>query len=205
MSNPDRWPSLRDVPRPGAAGELAPSTFGRGLWAGGALTLAVLAGVVAGYWIGDRGVRWVPDLLGIVAVLGVLALIAMAVGASAFDAGGARLRKRSVALLGLALLAAGVRLAVHVASKPSPLSTLSASMLRNVTRLSPALVSADISMPRGFVMSAQRSVTRASASSNGATPLANAANPKRADRTASSEDGFPSTTALTNSVASPSS
>jgi hypothetical protein len=81
-------------------------------------------GAAAGYWVSDRGVRWVPDTVAVLLLGWLLALLLMIAGSvlSGPLAGIAPKRKRIVFLGALALLAVAVRIGVHYASKPTPLA-----------------------------------------------------------------------------------
>lgn len=100
---------------------------GRAFYVGGGLLLAVLLGVAIGYWLSDRGLPWLRTMLPALLVFGLIGLVAMAYGSLRLGATGwRRARRRTIALLALALLAALVRLLVHFATQPAPLSTMSA-------------------------------------------------------------------------------
>lgn len=114
-----------ETPPTGAIPDPNPSRVGRGLYVGGALLLAGLAGVGLGYWLSDRGVHWLRTMLPALSALGVLGLLAMAYGSLRLgESGWRRARRRTIAFLALGLLAGVVRLGVHWAARPSPLSTL---------------------------------------------------------------------------------
>lgn len=107
------------------------SRFGSALVATGALALPAILGVAVGYWVSDVGVPWMPDTVGILAVAAIVAGAAILVGSAvrgrlyAESVEGRRLRKRSLAGLGLVALAALARLAVEWTQQPSHLSSLS--------------------------------------------------------------------------------
>ena len=104
---------------------------GRVLNVGGELLLPVSLGAVAGFYAADQGMRWLPTMLQIVLGACVVGLAAMAVGrvlagtAVVASERGARVRKRVLACLVLAVLGLGVWLAVFVTRTPSPLTALS--------------------------------------------------------------------------------
>jgi hypothetical protein len=114
-------------PQPAPAPPAAPSRLGQGLFAAGAVALPLGLGAAIGYWVADREVRWLPTMVGALLVLAVLALGAMAAGTYLLGPGAGlrRGRKRFIAFALLAVLATGVRVAVFVAARKSPLTSLS--------------------------------------------------------------------------------
>jgi len=104
---------------------------GRLLDALGQLGLPIGAGLVAGFWIADRGVRWLPTMLSAVLLVAVASLVLIAAGfwlrrqTHTEAPGGRRLRKRVVAVLGLAVAALAAHLALWWTEQPSPLTALS--------------------------------------------------------------------------------
>jgi hypothetical protein len=98
----------------------------------GQLGLPIGAGMALGFWIADRGVRWLPTMLAGLLLLALASLLLIAAGAwlrgraVVESAAGRRLRKRVVAVAALALLALGGRLALWWAEQPSPLTRLAA-------------------------------------------------------------------------------
>jgi len=97
---------------------------------GGRAGLPLAAGLVGGYLAADRGVRFLPTLLGLVLV--VLLLSFGAVIAARFALGrahrltpaGLKLRRRVILAAGAAALVVFARLALFWAEQPSPLTTL---------------------------------------------------------------------------------
>lgn len=128
--------------------------LGRGLYVGGGLLLAGLAGVAVGYWLSDRGLHWLRTMLPALSLLGLLGLLAMAYGSLRLgETGWRRARRRTIALLALGLLAGVVRLGVHWAARPSPLSLLSPQLYGEVA-------AADESQYRILVANLEQSVRR---------------------------------------------
>ncbi len=111
--------------------------IGRSLFAGGAMTLPLGLGVNIGYWIADRGVRWLPTLLGTLLVIGGLALIAMIAGSVLMGpaAGKPNGRKRIVFFATMLLFAGVGRYVVHGLAKPVALTSLSADDFDRVCSL----------------------------------------------------------------------
>jgi hypothetical protein len=111
-----------------AAGRRA--AIGRLLDGAGRLGLPFAAGLGAGYWIADRGARWLPDVLAGLLLLVLVSSLLMATGFAlrrrlvTETAAGLRVRKRLVALSLLVAVALGARLAVWWAEQPSPLTRL---------------------------------------------------------------------------------
>ncbi len=105
--------------------------WGRFLDALGQLGLPLGIGLVAGFWIADRGVRWLPSMLSTVLLLAAACLLLIGAGywlrgrAVEESPLGRRVRKRVVVLLALALTALGARLALFWVVQPSPLTQLS--------------------------------------------------------------------------------
>jgi len=108
---------------------------GRLLDRAGQLGLPLGAGFFAGYWLGDFGVPWTPTMLGVLSSFCALALLLVLAGqwlkgkVVRHAEAGVKVRKRVVALLALACLAAALRLAVYWAAQPSPLTRLDAAAL----------------------------------------------------------------------------
>jgi hypothetical protein len=98
--------------------------LGNALFMLGAVFLPLGAGAAAGYWIADRGVRWVPDTVAGLLLVWLLGLLLMLGGSvlSGPIAGVARNRKRILSLGALAVLVVAVRIGVYFASKPTPLA-----------------------------------------------------------------------------------
>ncbi|MCP4653831.1 MAG: hypothetical protein GY856_00280 [bacterium] len=101
----------------------------------GQLGLPLGLGLVIGYWVSDVGVAWMPTMLEVLSVYLVGALLLILIGqwlkgklVRAADEGGG-IRKRTVTLLVLALLAAGFRLAVFWAEQPTPLTSRDSATL----------------------------------------------------------------------------
>lgn len=110
--------------------------LGRFLDRFGQLCLPLGLGLAGGYWISDRGVRWMPSMLEILSIFFLVALLLILLGqwlkgkiAREVD-GASVVRKRVVVLLGLALLAVVVRLGAYWLEQPSPLTGLDESDLR---------------------------------------------------------------------------
>lgn len=130
------------------------SRLGRVLYVGGGLWLAGLVGVAVGYWLSDRGLHWLRSMLPALSVLGLLGLLAMAYGSLRLgETGWRRARRRTIALLALGLLAGVVRLGLHWAAQPSPLSLLSPQRYSEVAH-------ADESQYRLLVANLEQSVRR---------------------------------------------
>ena len=97
----------------------------------GHVGLALGAGILIGFWLADRGVRFLPTALG--AVLIVFLVGSLAVVLARFLQGEAfeetpdrrRIRKRVVAVGAIAVAAAALRLVVFWMESPSPLTRLS--------------------------------------------------------------------------------
>ena len=104
---------------------------GRVLNVAGELLLPVGLGAVAGFYAADQGMRWLPTMLQIVLGACVLALVAMAAGrhlagtAVVATDRGARVRKRVMVSLVLAVLGLGAWLAVFFTRTDCPLTLLS--------------------------------------------------------------------------------
>lgn len=102
----------------------------------GQLSLPLGVGLAAGYWFSDLGVSWKPEMLAILSVFFLLALLLIFCGQwlkgriVRRTEGASVVRKRTVALLVLALLAAGFRLLVSWAEQPTPLTSLEHDELR---------------------------------------------------------------------------
>jgi len=97
----------------------------------GQLCLPLGVGVAAGYWAADLGMAWMPDTLELLCVVATAGLLLILVGqlikgkvVRQREQGVPTLRKRTVVLLSLAVLAAGLRLLVFWAEQPSPLTAL---------------------------------------------------------------------------------
>ncbi len=133
MTEPLATPAPAATPPPAAPRERA----GQLLYAGGGLALTALVGAGLGYWAADREVRWLPTMVGWLLVLGVAAVIGMAVGLYLLGpaAGHRRGRRRILALAALALVGAGGRLAVERAAAPSPLTAMSPEAYERSFRL----------------------------------------------------------------------
>ncbi len=103
---------------------------GRALNIAGELLLPVGLGAVAGFYAADQGMRWLPTMMQIVIGACVLALVAMAAGrwlagtAVAATDRGARVRKRVMVCLVLAVLGLGAWLGVFITRAPCPLTAL---------------------------------------------------------------------------------
>jgi hypothetical protein len=112
------------------------TTIGNGLSAAGALLLPLGAGAAGGYWIADRGVRWVPDTIGILLAVWLAGLIAMAAGSALTGpiAGAGPRRKRVALLMALAMAVGAVRVGVHFAAKPTPLAVRSSREFAEIFR-----------------------------------------------------------------------
>lgn len=129
-------PGVSDAPPPAPAPDPRERAGGL-LFAGGGLLLTALAGAGLGYWAADREVRWLPTMLGALLVLGVLAVIGMAVGLYLQGpvAGRRRGRRRIVALGVLAVVGAAGRLGVEWAAAPSPLTAMTPEAFERCFRL----------------------------------------------------------------------
>jgi Permuted papain-like amidase enzyme, YaeF/YiiX, C92 family len=111
--------------------------IGRSLFAAGAMTLPLGLGVNIGFWIADRGVRWLPTLLGALLVIGGFALAAMIAGSVLMGpaAGKPKGRKRIVFFATMLLFVGVGRFAVHQLAKPVALTSLSADDFDRVCTL----------------------------------------------------------------------
>ncbi len=105
--------------------------LGRALTLGGGGLLPVGVGVVFGFFAADRGVRWLPSMLGILLVLAAVSLAAVLVG-GVLSGGvhrmtpeGRRVRRRVLVVLGLLSLALTVRLVLFWVTQPTPLTAMS--------------------------------------------------------------------------------
>ncbi len=104
----------------------ARASAGRVLWWTGALLLPLTVGAGAGYWVADRGARWLPTTLGALVLLGLIGVVCMAAGLYLLGpaVGRPRGRRRIVALGVLAVLGAGARVGLELMGGPSPLTSL---------------------------------------------------------------------------------
>jgi len=102
--------------------------LGHVLFVVGGLLLPLGLGIGLGYWAGDRGVAWVPTLVGWLLVLWILALILLIAGSYLLGpaAGRPQGRKRIIAFVLLIVAAAGARGVVYWMAEPSPLTAVSA-------------------------------------------------------------------------------
>lgn len=131
-------PVATPVPAPAPAPALDPrERTGQVLFAAGGLLLTALVGAGLGYWAADREVRWAPTMLGWLLVLGVAAVIGMALGLYLLGpaAGQRRGRRRIVGLAALAVMGAGGRLVVERVAAPSPLTAMSPAAYERSFRL----------------------------------------------------------------------
>ncbi|MBI3178739.1 MAG: hypothetical protein HYZ27_03715 [Deltaproteobacteria bacterium] len=111
------------------------SLWGVRLFNTGALVLPMAAGVALGYWISDRGVRWLPNVVGVLALVFLAGLVLMVAGAGLLSASDGRpRRKRLIALATLALMTLVVRVAIWAVAQPSPLSLLDPARMGEVFR-----------------------------------------------------------------------
>lgn len=105
--------------------------IGRILHRLGSWTFPACVGAVVGFWIADRGVPWLPTMLGLLLVVGALALVALAGGRAlegrAFrnTAHGRVVRRRVLLAATLAMAAGTGRLALFWVQQSSPLTDLS--------------------------------------------------------------------------------
>lgn len=97
--------------------------LGRALDAVGRSMLPVGVGAVAGFWAADQGMRLLPTLAELVLAWGVVALLLIALGAAlrgklyVETPEGRTWRRRAIVLLGLGVMATGVRLAMWKADQ----------------------------------------------------------------------------------------
>ena len=104
--------------------------LGRMLAAVGVLSLPLALGSAVGFYVADRGVRWVPTMLGLILIACVFGLLSIVVGQTLSGAAlrqtdrGLRLKKRVALVLALASLGAILRLGVYWVEQPSPLTEL---------------------------------------------------------------------------------
>ncbi len=107
----------------------------------GQLCLPLGLGLIAGYWLGDLGVSWTPRMLEILSIFFVSALFLILAGqwlkgkVVRQTEGGSALRRRTMVLLGLACVAASVRLGAYWLEQGAPLTRLSGDALRTSFRL----------------------------------------------------------------------
>ncbi len=89
---------------------------------------AILMGVgaMAGYWLADAGTRWLPQMLAGLLAVGMLSLVLMIAGMFLIGPyAGREVGRRRIVLFTALLLGAGiVRVAVHWAGAPKPLTQL---------------------------------------------------------------------------------
>lgn len=106
---------------------------GRILFAAGALALPLGIGIALGWYAGDRGVRWMPTLLGALCLFWIGSLLLMILGSRLEGSAGQPAGRKRVALaaLGIVLLA-GVRMSVAWLEQPSPLTSLDLPTYRRV-------------------------------------------------------------------------
>ncbi len=110
---------------------------GRGLFAGGALTLPLGLGAAGGYWLADRGVLWAPDMLGGLLGVWIVALLAMIAGSYLLGpaVGSPRGRRRIAAFAALIVLAAAAQVGVRLLGRPSPLTSMDEAAFRRAFAL----------------------------------------------------------------------
>src|SRR6187431_2211499 len=104
---------------------------GRMLEIGGAVGLPLTLGLALGFVLADRGVRWLPTMLGL--VLGLCILCLLAVIGGRFLMGdtwrptlqGKRVRRRIIAAGALLMFVLAGRLCLFWVERPSPLTELS--------------------------------------------------------------------------------
>lgn len=110
---------------------------GNALHALGALLLAAAVGAGLGYWAADNEVRWLPTMMGVLLVVGLVAVIAMALGLYYLGpAQGKRVgRRRIMGLAALAVVGAGARVVLEVAAAPSPLTAMTPEAFEQSFRL----------------------------------------------------------------------
>ncbi len=88
------------------------------------------AGLVLGYYAGDRGVAWLPTMLQVILLVCIGSLLAVAAGrvlagsATKPTERGLRLRRRVMVCLSLGAILIFVRLTFHWVENPSPLTNL---------------------------------------------------------------------------------
>lgn len=129
---------IDNMPPPSGSRRVA---VGRWLDRVGQLALPAGVGVIAGYWIADLGAPWMPNVLAGVAVFFVYALLMILLGqwlkgkVVRAEEGRSTVRRRAVVLLSLAVIAVGVRLAVHWMEQPAPLTRLERGQLLDGLRL----------------------------------------------------------------------
>lgn len=115
-------PEPRTRPAPRRSYRVGQILFGLG-----AALILLGIGSIAGYWLADAGTRWLPQMLGGLIGVGMLALVAMIAGLFLIGpyAGRELGRRRIVALTALLLVGGVVRVAVHWAGAPKPLTRMS--------------------------------------------------------------------------------
>jgi hypothetical protein len=96
----------------------------------GAAAVPLAPGAALGFYAADAGMRWLPTMLGLLLAVVVLALAAMIAGrvlqgtAVHETPRGRRVRRRVIALGGLAAIAIAARLLLFWVARPTPLTTL---------------------------------------------------------------------------------
>jgi len=106
--------------------------FGTCLYYAGLCTLMAGIGAAAGYYAGAMQLRWLPTMLKILLATAMLSLFAIIIArtlqgsAIKVTPAGIKLRKRVIFCATLLILAMLARLGLYYASKPSPLTNLSA-------------------------------------------------------------------------------
>jgi hypothetical protein len=96
----------------------------------GLLGLPLGVGVAVGFWVADRGVRWLPHVLEALILLGVACLLMLLLGMRLrrghleITPAGVRVRRRVAVVFALLLVASLAWLITDLAEQPSPLTTL---------------------------------------------------------------------------------
>ncbi len=97
----------------------------------GLLGLPLGIGMMIGYYISDRGVRWMPDMLRIFLTCAIISLFAIITGrivsgkSLKITPDGLKIRRRVIFCLILMMLVLAGRLAVHYSQKPNALTRMS--------------------------------------------------------------------------------
>jgi hypothetical protein len=113
-------------PTASTADDEAKARLGWVLYGLGALTFPLGLGLGLGYWVADRGVRWVPSMVGVVLATWIGGLLLLVAGTYALGPlrGNRHGRKRTV-VFGTSIVVAAVLYAgAKVLSQPTPLTSM---------------------------------------------------------------------------------
>jgi hypothetical protein len=107
----------------------------------GVIGLGASFGTALGFWIADRGVRWLPTVLGLLLVASAVSLLTIMSGqvikgkALKLTARGIRIRRRMIFCLLLTTVLVLARLGVYWAQRPSPLTQLASTKFDEAFRV----------------------------------------------------------------------